>query len=127
MLDVAVAIIQQGDAILLTQRQSHQSFAHLWEFPGGKIELAESPQAAIVRECEEELAITPTIVEPFMQVWYQYPQSAVLLHVFTITAYRGKAEGREGQSMRWQSRHNICHQQMLPANRAIIAALHSAG
>lgn len=76
---VAAAVVRDGERLLLTRRPSGTHLAGLWEFPGGKLEPGESPEAALVRECREECGID-VIVEDVLDVaFHRYPTKDVLL------------------------------------------------
>ena len=83
-VDVGVVINQQQQ-VLISQRHIESHQGGLWEFPGGKKELEESIEAALQREFEEELGITPTEFSPFMEVLHHYEDKSVLLDVWLIT------------------------------------------
>jgi 8-oxo-dGTP diphosphatase len=100
---VAVGIIMQQGKILLALRNSKQHQGGKWEFPGGKVEAPETVQQALARELLEEVAITVTDCEPFMQLQYAYPDKTVLLDIWLVTTFNGDAHGREGQPLRWAS------------------------
>ncbi|MFM9836158.1 MAG: Nudix family hydrolase [Methylophilaceae bacterium] len=127
---VAVAILQKpnGD-FLLASRPQGKPWAGWWEFPGGKIEANESPAHALTRELQEELGVTPTAIQPWVQRIYAYPETydspakTVHLHFFFVTEWQGELHPHEGQQMRWQNPTNITVSPVLPANTPIMKAL----
>jgi len=127
---VAVAILQKenGD-FLLSSRPQGKSWAGWWEFPGGKIELNETPEQALIRELQEELAIVPTQIQPWLQRRFDYPAThdspakTVHLHFFFIMQWRRKLIPQEGQSLSWQAASHVNVKPILPANAPIIHAL----
>lgn len=76
---VAAAVVIEGDRVLLTQRPGGTHLAGAWEFPGGKLEQDESPQAALVRELREELGVESEVGEVLDVTWWRYPMKSVLL------------------------------------------------
>jgi len=84
-LHVAIALIHnQSSDILVQQRAENVHMARLWEFPGGKVELGESPKMALRRELKEELGIVVTQAKFFLSFDYQYPGLAIRFHVFVV-------------------------------------------
>ncbi len=122
-LHVAVAVIEDGGRILLARRppQAHQG--DRWEFPGGKVEPGETVVAALARELEEELGITPRRYRPLLRLRHDYPERAVRLDVWKVTAFDGVPEGREGQPLRWVTADALPHQHLPDANRPIVTAV----
>ncbi len=82
-LEVAIAVCHRNGRYFIQQRASSGLLAGLWEFPGGKIEMGESPSAALAREVREELGVEATEIEPFMRTRHFYTRYKVNLHVFT--------------------------------------------
>ena len=76
---VAAAVVIEGDRVLLTQRPGGTHLAGAWEFPGGKLEEHESPEAALVRELREELGVESEVGEVLDVTWWRYPTKSVLL------------------------------------------------
>lgn len=126
LLHVVCAVIESSDErILLAQRLSHQHLGGLWEFPGGKLEAAESEFAALARELDEELGIRPRAAEHWMDVHHHYADAGreVVLHVWRVSAWEGEPLGRLGQPLQWVNRSEL-HEFAVPeANRAIVNAL----
>ncbi len=81
-LPVACAILQQNGRILALRRSSGNSMAGKWEFPGGKIEAGETPEACLIRELKEELELEVEILSPLSPVYYPYPQFTIQLYPF---------------------------------------------
>ncbi|NKB75932.1 MAG: 8-oxo-dGTP diphosphatase MutT [Gammaproteobacteria bacterium] len=101
-LYVVVGVIQrENDKFLIQQRPPGKDCAGQWEFPGGKLELGETPGEALVRELHEELGVTITHYTPLTQLGFDYPHAQVWLDVFLVTAFEGQVSGVEGQAMRW--------------------------
>jgi 8-oxo-dGTP diphosphatase len=121
---VVAGVVESGrGSILIARRPEHLHQGGKWEFPGGKIESAESAYDALVRELDEELGIHVTKAIPLIQVPYQYPDKYVLLDVWRVQRFEGSAKGREGQRVRWITPDQFSDYEFPPANHAIIAAL----
>lgn len=122
---VAVGIVADPTtgAILITRRPDHVHQGGLWEFPGGKVEAAESVEAALQRELDEELGITVQAAEPWLQIRHAYSDKTVLLDVWRVTAWRGEPQGREGQPLQWASPARLADFAFPAADEPIIARL----
>ncbi|HTI18393.1 MAG TPA: 8-oxo-dGTP diphosphatase MutT [Trinickia sp.] len=102
--EVAVGILVQPDGrYLLAQRPPGKPYAGYWEFPGGKIEVGETVEAALARELEEELGIDVEECERWHTLEHDYPHAYVRLYFCKVTSWRGEPHGREGQAFSWQS------------------------
>jgi 8-oxo-dGTP diphosphatase len=132
----AVGVIQRADGwVLLNERPLGKPWSGYWEFPGGKIEVNESPEQALKRELQEELGITITQAYPWLTRRYAYPAKyqddgqlasaakTVQLHFFVVPAWLGDPQGMEGQKLSWQSTKAVSVSPLLPANAPIIDAL----
>lgn len=99
----AAALVDQDRRLLLAQRPEGKALAGLWEFPGGKVEPGESPEAALVRELEEELGIDvlEEDLEPFDFASHAYDAFHLLMPIFLCRRWRGEPVGREGQALAW--------------------------
>ena len=82
MTEVVAALIWEGERFLICQRPAHKARGLLWEFVGGKVEPGETPEQALARECREELDVTVSVGEPFMDVVHAYPDLTVHLTLF---------------------------------------------
>lgn len=130
VVHVAAAILQQHNGeFLLASRPAGKPWAGWWEFPGGKIEVNETPEHALIRELQEELGITPTQIQPWIIRRYDYPAThdseakTVLLHFYFVTKWQGEITAHEGQQFAWQNPQNISVSPVLPANAPILKAL----
>ncbi len=117
---VAVAVIQIQDRILIAKRPQHLHKGGYWEFPGGKLEQGEPIQKALVRECQEELAITPLSFRPLKQIEHSYLEKTVLLDVWLVTDYLGVPTGLEGQPLFWCPIDKLSEYQFPEANLGIL-------
>lgn len=120
---VAGVIRDARGRILLARRTAGRDLAGLWEFPGGKCEPGESPEAALVRELREELGIEATVGAPLISVPQQYPGKRIVLDVRHVDVWRGPARGREGQALAWVPLDLLDRYEMPPADRPVVAAL----
>jgi 8-oxo-dGTP diphosphatase len=130
VVQVAVAIIQQPNGeYLLASRPNGKGWAGWWEFPGGKIESNETPEHALSRELQEELGITPTKIQPWIQQRYDYPAThdaeakTVLLHFYFVWDWQGEPQALESQTLAWQHPLHLTVSPILPANTLITEAL----
>ena len=121
---VAVGVIQNAAGeFLIQQRLPDQPCAGQWEFPGGKIELGESAEKALVRELGEELGIAVSGFSPLLRHCQDYQHASVLLHVFRVRDFQGRVEGREGQNIEWKTSDGIRRMDVLAAVYPILSAL----
>ena len=119
---VAAVIRNAQQEILLALRPSDKHMGGLWEFPGGKCEVGESPQQALARELHEELGIVIDNPQPLIQVRHNYPDVHVLLDVYEVLSFTGQAYGAEGQEVRWVAPNALTDYQFPAANRTIVTA-----
>lgn len=103
LLVVAAILIQPDGSVLLAQRPEGKTFAGLWEFPGGKVEVPESPETALARELHEELGITvqPDRLEPFTFVSEDCATFHLLMTLYLVREWENDPIGREGQTLAW--------------------------
>ena len=83
--EVVAALIWQGEKFMICQRPAHKARDLLWEFVGGKVEPGETKEQALIRECQEELAVTLSVGDIFMDVIHEYPDLTVQLTLFNAT------------------------------------------
>ena len=88
MTEVVAALIWDKDEFMICQRPAHKARGFLWEFVGGKVELGETKEQALIRECQEELAVTLSVGDVFMDVVHEYPDLTVHLTLFNATIAR---------------------------------------
>ena len=89
MTEVVAALIWDEDKFMICQRPAHKARGLLWEFVGGKVEPGETKEQALIRECQEELAVTLDVDEVFMDVIHEYPDLTVHLTLFHSTIQEG--------------------------------------
>lgn len=125
----AGVLIKPSGEYLLASRPQGKPWAGWWEFPGGKIEMGETPEHALIRELKEELGIAPTHIQPWIQRVYNYPEThdspakTVHLHFHFVTEWNDELTPHEGQDFCWQNPQNISVSPVLPANAPIMKAL----
>ncbi len=129
-IHVAAGVIVRGRKphqveILLAKRPLAAHKGGLWEFPGGKVELDETVQQALVRELKEELAIDAEVSTALLQIPYDYPEKSVLLDVWLVSAFSGVPVGNEGQDVRWAGLNELKCFDFPEANIPIIDFLQS--
>lgn len=123
-IGVAAGILRdETGRILLAERRGDASFPGLWEFPGGKIGMAESVEAALHRELREELGIEISAFEHLLSVDHDYDDRCVRLYFYTVTGWCGELRGVLGQQLRWVPLNEMDASEMLPADVAVIDAL----
>jgi 8-oxo-dGTP diphosphatase len=125
VLVAACALIDADGRVLLAQRPSGKSMAGLWEFPGGKVEPQESPEACLVRELEEELGIVtkPACLAPLTFASHGYETFHLLMPLFICRRYEGVPVGREGQALKWVRPKHLHDYPMPPADKPLIPIL----
>jgi 8-oxo-dGTP diphosphatase len=125
LLVVAAALIDAQGRILLAQRPPGKQLAGLWEFPGGKLEPGESPQAALVRELQEELAITanPDDLDAFSFASFSYPAFHLMMPLFLLHRWRGDPVAVEAAALAWVKPADISGFPMPPADVPLVHAL----
>jgi 8-oxo-dGTP diphosphatase len=103
VLVAAVALIDKDGRVLLAQRPPGKSMAGLWEFPGGKVEVGETPEVALVRELEEELGINTweSCLAPLTFASHSYDDFHLLMPLFACRKWQGIPSAREGQMLKW--------------------------
>ncbi len=122
-LEVVAGVIRGADGrILIARRAAAADQGGLWEFPGGKLEAGESRLEALRRELREELGITLRAAAPLLEVSHRYPQRAVRLYVFEVTAWQGTPSGLEGQPLRWVAPDALLGHAFPAANLPIVTA-----
>ena len=104
---VAAIIVGPDQQIFISRRGDHLHQGGLWEFPGGKVEVGENPEAALARELFEEVDIHVTSAQPYMRGEHDYVDKKVLLDIWQVDAFSGKAQNKEGQQCRWLSLEQI--------------------
>lgn len=124
MTEVVAALIRDGAGrVLICQRPAHKARGLLWEFVGGKVEPGETRQAALVRECREELDITVEPGEVYMEVTHAYPDLTVHLTLFSAAIAAGTPQKLEHNDLRWVFPEELDSYPFCPADRVILERL----
>lgn len=121
----AVALIDADGRILLAQRPEGKALAGMWEFPGGKVEAGESPEAALRREIQEELGIDlcDSCLAPFSFVSHEYDDFSLLMLLYLCRNWEGIPRGKEGQALMWKRPKEMVNLPMPPADRPLVMQL----
>ena len=122
LLVAAVALIDADNRVLIARRPEGKSMAGLWEFPGGKIDGGETPEAALVREIREELGIElcETCLCPFNFASHAYETFHLLMPLYICRTWEGEIEPREGQEVKWVKASRLADFPMPPADLPLI-------
>ncbi len=125
LLVTAVALIDVDGRILLAQRPEGKSLAGLWEFPGGKVEAGETPEAALIRELREELGIDTkeSCLAPLTFASHSYDNFHLLMPLFACRRWQGIPTPREGQTLAWVRAADLRNYPMPPADIPLIPIL----
>jgi 8-oxo-dGTP diphosphatase len=124
-LVVACALVDADNRVLVTQRPEGKALAGLWEFPGGKLEAGERPEAALIRELHEELGITvkEACLAPLTFASYGYEGFHLLMPLYICRRWEGLVQAREGQAMKWVRPGKLRDLAMPPADEPLIPPL----
>lgn len=121
-INVVAAIIRDGDCVLATQR-GYGDWKDFWEFPGGKIELGETPQQALVREIKEELETDIVVGCLLTTIEYDYPEFHLSMQCFWCRIVEGTPVLKEHEAARWLDLEHINSVDWLPADQTVIPLL----
>lgn len=121
----AVALVDVDGRVLLAQRPEGKSMAGLWEFPGGKVEEGETPEAALIRELQEELAINTkaSCLAPLAFASHSYDDFHLLMPLFACRRWEGSVTPMEGQALAWVRQNALRDYPMPPADEPLIPIL----
>ena len=123
MTEVVAALIWQGNKFMICQRPEHKARGLLWEFVGGKVEMGETKEQALIRECREELDVTLSVGDMFMDVTHRYPDLTVHLTLFHATISEGVPQMLEHNDIRWITPQEIEAYDFCPADVEILAKI----
>ena len=121
--EVVAALIWDGNRFLACQRPAHKARGLLWEFVGGKVEPGETKEQALIRECQEELAVTVAVQDVFMEVDHVYPDLTVHLTLFNASIAKGTPQKIEHNDLRWITVEEIDEYEFCPADEEILRRL----
>ena len=120
MVEVVAALIWDKDEFMICQRPAHKARGLLWEFVGGKVEPGETKEQALIRECQEELAITLSVGDIFIDVMHEYPDITVHLTLFNATIVEGVPQKIEHNDIKWITPGEIPAYEFCPADKEIL-------
>ncbi len=123
MVEVVAALIWNNGRFLICQRPPQKARGLLWEFVGGKVEKGETKEQALIRECKEELGITLSVGEIFMEVDHRYPDIHIHLTLFHASISSGTPQLIEHTAMRWITPKEIPQYSFCPADKEILSRL----
>ena len=125
LLVAAIALIDLKGRVLVAQRPEGKAMAGLWEFPGGKVESGEIPEAALIREVQEELGIdiTASCLSPFAFASHTYETFHLLMPLYLCRKWEGMMHPREGQALKWVEPKALRDYPMPPADVPLVAML----
>ena len=123
MVEVVAALIWNDDKFMICQRPATKSCALLWEFVGGKVEAGETKEQALIRECQEELAVTLSVGDVFTDVVHEYPDITVHLTLFNATIAEGVPQKLEHNDIKWITPVEIPQYNFCPADKEILKKL----
>jgi 8-oxo-dGTP diphosphatase len=125
VLVVAVALVDADGRVLLAQRPAGKAMAGLWEFPGGKVQPDEAPEAALIRELKEELGIdvSEACLAPLTFASHRYERFHLLMPLYVCRRWSGTVSAREGQGLAWVRPQKLDQYAMPPADKPLVAML----
>ena len=125
LLVAAVALIDRDGRVLLAQRPAGKEMAGLWEFPGGKVEEGETPEAALMRELREELGIETwgSCLAPLTFASHSYARFHLLMPLFACRKWAGQPHAHEGQELAWVRPRELSRYPMPPADLPLVPIL----
>lgn len=127
MTEVVAALIWDQNKFMICQRPAHKARGLLWEFVGGKVEPGETKEQALIRECQEELAVTLSVGDVFMDVIHEYPDLTVHLTLFNAIISEGFPQMLEHNDIRWITVDEIDQYAFCPADESILNRLKRKG
>ena len=119
-VEVVAALIWDKGKFLICQRPANKARGMLWEFVGGKVEQGETKEQALIRECQEEIAITVEPHDIFTEVTHEYPDITVHLTLFNCIISKGQPQLLEHNNMKWITSAEIPNYEFCPADEEIL-------
>jgi len=120
MVEVVAGLIWQGKEFLICQRPKDKARGLLWEFVGGKVEIGETLEEALVRECREELGVELAVEDLFMDVVHEYEDITIHLSVFNATIVGGVLQKLEHNDLKWITPDEIYNYDFCPADKDVL-------
>jgi 8-oxo-dGTP diphosphatase len=124
-LVVAAALVDPDGRVLVARRPEGKHLAGMWEFPGGKVDHGELPEAALIRELEEELGVSTheSCLAPAGFASHAYERFHLIMLLYVCRKWRGQPRGRLGQALRWETPPALFSLEMPPADRPLLGLL----
>ncbi|MGR5152715.1 8-oxo-dGTP diphosphatase MutT [Photobacterium swingsii] len=122
-ISAGIILNAQQDKVFITQRAAKAHKGGFWEFAGGKVELNETAEQAVIRELHEEVGIDVTELEHFLSLAHDYPEKSLKFDFYLVTAFTGEAYGKEGQPGKWVSIEALAPSDFPEANGAVLDKL----
>ena len=125
LLVVAAALVDSDGRVLIAKRPQGKSLAGLWEFPGGKLEAGETPEACLIRELDEELGlqVSQACLAPFVFASHGYDSFHLLMPLYLCRRWEGSARAREHEAIAWVKPSRLSDYPMPPADAPLVAWL----
>ena len=125
VLVAAAALIDVDGRVLICQRPEGKNLAGLWEFPGGKVEPGETPEACLIRELDEELGVqvAKACLAPFVFASHEYETFHLLMPLYLLRKWEGQVRNREHKAMAWVKPNKLSEYPMPPADEPLVAWL----
>ena len=125
VLVAACALVDADGRVLLAQRPAGKPMAGLWEFPGGKVEDGETPEASLIRELKEELGIVvkEACLAPLTFASHAYPDFQLLMPLYVCRRWEGQVTAKEGQTLAWVKPNRLRDYEMPPADVPLVSHL----
>lgn len=122
-IPVVTAVIRKGSQVLVGRRPEGHTLAGQWEFPGGKIEIGESPEQALARELQEELGINAQIGDLKLACTHSYPEVGILLIFYEVLFWKGEPKTVHHDELKWVELTELDKQNIPEANRKLLPTL----
>ena len=125
VLVVACALIDADGRVLIAQRPQQKAMGGLWEFPGGKVEAGETPEASLIRELAEELgiAVKEACLAPFTFASHAYPDFHLMMPLYVCRRWEGTPSPREHMALKWVMPKDLSRWPMPPADLPLVPML----
>jgi len=125
LLVAAAALIDVDGRVLICQRPEGKQLAGLWEFPGGKVEPGETPEACLIRELDEELGVrvSKACLAPFVFASHEYETFHLLMPLYLVRRWEGQPMAKEHQALKWVKPGKLDDYPMPPADAPLVAWL----
>ena len=125
LLVAAAALVDSDGRVLICQRPQGKQLAGLWEFPGGKVEAGETPEACLIRELDEELGIqvTNACLAPFVFASHGYESFHLIMPLYLCRRWSGVVPAREHEALAWVKPQKLKDYPMPPADAPLVAWL----